>query len=475
MTAEIGEPWSKDKMERKGVAKFLTHYLDNNIDINVLNVNAPWGAGKTFFLENWCAGLQSERAVIYFNAWKHDYAGDAFIALTASINDALVKYIPLAKAEEELKEFRGKAVGVIKAATPALAKGVIKKFTGVDVSVLSEILESDALGDATEKALEELLKSNRKTMQVVDDFKEKFSSLASQASEFQAKKANVDVRPLYIFIDELDRCRPTFSIELLERVKHFFDVKGCKFIIACDLEQLQHSIGAVYGSGFEGGKYLKRFFDAEYSLSYSNLDALIKSLEIDESSLADIPVLVSQEDQNGFYRPRDRSSIAPSAKSVLAGALDLNKYQVVLLAVAKTFNIKPREFEKCFKQLTAIRTVAELDFDLFFAFYLIVFRDEAPTQYRQILEHNATEDWNIIESKYPSRELYSGGANDPIHSLAKRYFHLMHKSTSEIQKLIQQDESHGTMKSFVLWRFNGKGYGTMKKYPNYVDLAHSIA
>lgn len=28
---------------------------------------------------------------------------------------------------------------------------------------------------------------------------------------------------LVIFIDELDRCRPSFALEMLERLKHYFD------------------------------------------------------------------------------------------------------------------------------------------------------------------------------------------------------------------------------------------------------------
>ena len=31
-------------------------------------------------------------------------------------------------------------------------------------------------------------------------------------------------KPLVFIIDELDRCRPDFSIRLIERIKHFFDI-----------------------------------------------------------------------------------------------------------------------------------------------------------------------------------------------------------------------------------------------------------
>ncbi|MBK7493258.1 MAG: hypothetical protein IPI17_15895 [Nitrosomonas sp.] len=66
-------------------------------------------------------------------------------------------------------------------------------------------------------------------------------------------------KPLFIFIDELDRCRPLYAIELLERIKHLFVYQGIVFVIATDTEQLKHSINAIYGSGFDSTTYLRRF------------------------------------------------------------------------------------------------------------------------------------------------------------------------------------------------------------------------
>ena len=52
---------------------------------------------------------------------------------------------------------------------------------------------------------------------------------------------------LLIFIDELDRCRPTFAIETLEVVKHFFNVPNVVFVFSLDMNQLQKSIKTIYG------------------------------------------------------------------------------------------------------------------------------------------------------------------------------------------------------------------------------------
>lgn len=76
---------------------------------------------------------------------------------------------------------------------------------------------------------------------------------------------------MYVFIDELDRCRPNFAIEVLEVIKHIFDIEGVVFVVATNTNELQHSIKAVYGSGFDANKYLMRFFNRTYELPAPDL------------------------------------------------------------------------------------------------------------------------------------------------------------------------------------------------------------
>lgn len=484
MTSGKGAPWSEDKMERRGIAKFLTKYLDSNAEINVLNVNAPWGAGKTFFLENWHDELLQERAALYFNAWKHDYAGDAFVALTAAIHDSLKELIPTSKVDSALSDFRSKAAKAILAATPAIAKGVLKKVTGVDVSAIAEEASSsvesdsdDLLPSAAEKALEALLQNNGATMRIVEDFKHKFSALAREAASAQAVNSGKDVRPLYVFIDELDRCRPTFSIELLERVKHFFDVENCKFIIACDLEQLQHSISAVYGEGFEGSKYLKRFFDAEYSLSFSNFQGWIKSQIFEDKYFIAPPLRLGQVNSNSYWGEDERSRVTtPSPNDVLSGDLDLDAFQAVVLAVSQTFKLKLRELEKCLKQLRAVQASFLPDkVDIFLSTYLICLRDEAPQLYRKVIEYNNSDDWSTIEHRYPARSIYYGYGSMSIHELAKKYFDLLHASELQLRTWLRSDDAGNALYSHALESFSTTNdRRRMKNYIPYVDLAHSI-
>ncbi len=84
--------------------------------------------------------------------------------------------------------------------------------------------------------------------------------------------------PLIIFVDDLDRCRPTFSVELLESIKHIFNVKNVVFVIAVDANQLAESVKFVYGSGMDGNAYLKKILPHQYdlpNLRYDSFSALL--------------------------------------------------------------------------------------------------------------------------------------------------------------------------------------------------------
>ncbi|MEP3525256.1 MAG: P-loop NTPase fold protein [Hyphomicrobiales bacterium] len=64
---------------------------------------------------------------------------------------------------------------------------------------------------------------------------------------------------LVIIVDELDRCRPDYALDMLEVMKHFFKVEGVHFILGVNLKQLANSVRARYGEAVEGERYLQKF------------------------------------------------------------------------------------------------------------------------------------------------------------------------------------------------------------------------
>ncbi|WP_343572988.1 P-loop NTPase fold protein [Pseudomonas sp.] len=468
------KPWSLDLMDRKGIAKFLSKYLDSNEKVKVLNINSPWGGGKTFFLTNWRAEQASIRACVYFNAWESDFTGDPFIALVASIREQLSEVIgSLQTADNVVKRFTQKASKTLIAATPALAKGVIKKFTGVDVGIVSDIMDKEALADAAEKAVEKLIETNKDTINIVKDFKSVLSELINLASNTIA--AGGEVKPVYFFIDELDRCRPTFAIELLERIKHLFDVENCKFIVATDTAQLTHSIRAVYGEGFSSDKYLKRFFDVELTLNSGDIDSWVKSsLTVDPVGLV---VLGNAKvvDHQHYYN--DRRPVHPSSNDILAGKCELDDSQVIFVALAKTFKSKLRELEKIALQIDAVRANAmTTEFHYFWAAYLVFLKDEAPDIFEMAIHGDFDQATRELKSKYPAKSLYFIFSSISIHEIFYHYLSLYRNGLDYANNLVRQMQGseYGYVQKANIDFSNRASYKSLSKYPVLVELAHSL-
>ncbi len=469
------QPWALDRMSRKGVAKFLTQYLDANNNIKVLNINAAWGTGKTFFLKNWLEEQRSVRACVYFNAWETDFSGDAFVSLVAAIREQLSQSVgKTKKAKTLIGRFTSTASKTLVAATPALAKGIVKKFTGVDIALISDAMEGDALADAAEKAIEKLIESNQDTLNVVADFKSVFNELLLEVS----KNLEVDGKslPVYIFIDELDRCRPTYAIELLERIKHLFDAENCRFVIATDTTQLSHSIKAVYGSGFGSEKYLKRFFDAEFSLRSGDLDEWVKaSFKLNGGiPLERVGVILRRLDRHESMM-NGMDVVEPEAEAILEGGFKLDEHQAVLLSLAKTFNTKLRELEKIVMQISAVHANARGSGFLFFwAAYLVFLKDEAPEIYTAAIYGSHVSAHGELKSKYPGAKLYFGAGSTSVHDVFFNYLELYRGGMQAAR--LAQSRSSGNALAYVNVGLNmfAASYAHMSAYPKLVELAHSI-
>lgn len=92
-------------------------------------------------------------------------------------------------------------------------------------------------------------------------------------------KKNNESKPLVFIIDELDRCRPNYAVEVLEQMKHFFAVPGIVFVLSIDKNHLASSVKGYYGSeNINTDEYLRRFIDLEYSIPEPEEGAYYKYL-----------------------------------------------------------------------------------------------------------------------------------------------------------------------------------------------------
>ncbi|WP_440064997.1 KAP family P-loop NTPase fold protein [Pseudomonas syringae] len=470
---EIAEadPWKNDLMNRKGVAKFLSQHLDASDHIKVLNVNSEWGSGKTFFLQAWRTEQYAIRPCIYFDAWKHDYSGDPFVSLVATIREQLQSQLGKdADATRTLSKFTSSAAKTLMAATPVIAKGLVKKYLAVESDDLSEAI-NETLSDAAEKAVEHLISSNKETLETVDTFKKVFIALLGKARIQKTSSS----KPAYIFIDELDRCRPTYAIELLERIKHLFDISECKFIIASDTKQLAHSINAVYGQAFESKQYLKRFFDAEFSLDNSNPREWVKTKFVSDSSQewrsdVGIPVVSHYDSEQRRYSD---SVVTPQRGAILKGSENLNLRQVVFLALALTFGAKLRELEKIVLQIESLEANVKGPFHFFWGAYLIFLKDRDPDFYWESRYTPSNDVTLRIKDKYQSALLYFGNISLGVHDVFQMYLNSFALGEAGARDNYRRASGQTQLVEEVTRAF-GEYYSYMSDYYVIVDLAHKL-
>lgn len=160
---------------------------------------------------------------------------------------------------------------------------------------------------------------------------EEFGKKLSELGEAMSK----DGKPLVIFVDELDRCRPDYAVELLERIKHLFAVENLLVVLSVDTQKLGHAASQVIGfSPEDTDGYLRRFIDLDYRLPTPNLDKLIRS----KLKTFDLP--------EGYVQQRTSEQIAQLA------SLRGNSMRDVLLviqrftATAKSFPNKHQAFKQ---------------------------------------------------------------------------------------------------------------------------------
>ncbi|MEB5930972.1 KAP family NTPase [Pseudomonas mosselii] len=375
--ADDRDVWADDLMDRKPSADFLTKYLLSNTHVKVLNVNSQWGAGKSFFLERWANMLSEKHVCVRFNAWETDYSAEPLVALITCMESQLSDPVAL-ESSEAGKAFIDKSSILIKKAAPLIVKGLVKKFSGVE---LDDLLVSGA-EDTVDNVVGALIEDQAKTKYNVDEFKVEVLRRLRQAAENRGLES-----PAFIFIDELDRCRPTYAIELLERIKHFFELEDCRFIIASDSAQLAHSIRAVYGAGFSSERYLNRFFDAEFNLNNEDIFRLVQSILPKIPSLR-LGVNVTGDISGNFRYVSDSQPEPryPQKNTVTSRLPGYTENDIFIVGLARYFNVALRELVNYIRQIKSAADALGGNVDFFWLAFLVFYKNSKSDSYYEFFD-----------------------------------------------------------------------------------------
>ncbi|MCC8107099.1 MAG: KAP family NTPase [Clostridiales bacterium] len=238
-------------------------------------LDGGWGSGKTFFVKQTKLLLDSfndlistdkpeERQKIinkckrgnttiafpsyvsvYYDAWENDNDDDPVLSLVYSIINSLNADFNLSNISSLLKK----------------AAAIMELFTDKSLSNLIDSFKSDSPLSK--------IKTSKNTEKLITDF---FDSLLCERGN-----------RLIIFIDELDRCKPSYAVRVLERMKHYFSNDRITFVFSINANELQHTIRQYYGDNFDACRYLDRFFDLRVSLPPLDLESYYKLLHFSSS------------------------------------------------------------------------------------------------------------------------------------------------------------------------------------------------
>lgn len=317
---ELDRIWDGDLLGRRDEAAAIEAYLihqqgrreaDAWDRSTVLAIDADYGQGKSWFLERLSEQLALRHPVARIDAWSDDSSGEPLSAFMNSIDQTLEPF--LSKSESLKKKFIAARYAVLpslgKVLTGSVSKGLSKIAGDAIGEEIADVFEetretlsvnntnsdekkrdedTEAAAEAIEKGFDQassdlsalldrrgaaILANYRLRQRSRETFKRRMEAVIKGLDALNSKKKS----PLFVIVDELDRCRPDFAISVLEEIKHFFDIPGVVFILALHGDQLEKSLSAVYGSEFNRNAYLRRFFTRRYELKPLSVREIIAS------------------------------------------------------------------------------------------------------------------------------------------------------------------------------------------------------
>ena len=265
-----------DEFNRKPIAKNIIKLLTSDIDLSPMVIDGGWGTGKTEFCQKLIQLMQQQHPdyqPVYIDAFRSDHSGEPLLALLAEIIKACTPEDTGEQPSEQRKNITRKvakaagfvmktvakaAVGhVLKQNTDDLAEGLQQIINdGQDADSLAETVTDAAATIAShtiDATVEALLKEQIEAEKNLETLKACLKELAAD-------------KPIILFIDELDRCRPDYAVDMLEVIKHVFDVKNVKVVLVTNTKQLRAAINHRYGMEVDAQKYLDKFLKYSFAL-----------------------------------------------------------------------------------------------------------------------------------------------------------------------------------------------------------------
>ena len=237
-----------------------------------LGVDGKWGTGKTFFVRQTqmvldslnpnippysMNGMEKIRDIFkritklelqsippivtaYYDAWQHDDEEDPILSLLYEIMKENYNNTDI----KNKKDWSAIVASIAEALSNRNIGDLVKNFKGKDFF--------------------EDQKDNEELDVIIENF----------LSSFLPERGN----RLIVFIDELDRCKPTYAVKLLERIKHYYASEYITFVFSVNFGELENTVRNYYGERFDACRYMDRFFDIRMEIPPIDMNKYVSNL-----------------------------------------------------------------------------------------------------------------------------------------------------------------------------------------------------
>jgi len=414
--------FENDVLNRKEIIENLSMLVLKTNDPFVLSINGSWGTGKTTFVKFWKSHLETKYSLksIYFSAWEEDFSGEPLFSLFGEVNlflKGLVHNDTDKSKMMKVEKFKEVGSKVMRKAFPAFIKGAFAGFLNIDRGFEA------AFSALSEEAAKELIEHYEKEKSLRNEFKNALAGVLELLP---------DNKPLIVFIDELDRCRPLYAIELLEKIKHFFGINRVIFILSIDKTQLSESIKSQYGA-IDTENYLRRFIDLQFTLENPDIESFCDYLD----------------KKFGFDKAIEEKKIQLDIPKT-----DTFQYLGMIKLMAKAFNLSLREIEQLFLKLHIVFKTVEpkfysLHFRIFVIFEILRMRDEqiykGVIKNEPIAKEHAKNIFNTKLKKFSDLNIYRNililidAVIDASGLTDAEYSSLLKNKQKELEKIFDKD------------------------------------
>ena len=265
-----------DEFNRKPIAENIIRLLTSDIDLSPMVIDGGWGTGKTEFCQKLIRLIEQQQLnyqPVYIDAFRSDHSGEPLLALLAEIIKACTPEDtdgqPSEKRKNITRNFSKVAKFGIKTALNAGFRYLFKQ--GMD-ELVDEFRQDGSNEQEVKNAAETVTDVAAKiTDYTIDEtvealLKEQIEAEKNLETLKDYLKGLAANKPIILFIDELDRCRPDYAVDMLEVIKHVFDVENVKVVLVTNTKQLRAAINHRYGAEVDAQKYLDKFLKYSFAL-----------------------------------------------------------------------------------------------------------------------------------------------------------------------------------------------------------------